>query len=136
MDIKDFFKNDRFATENGIELIEVSKGYAKARVLLTSSHLNAGGACQGGVYFTLADLALAACMNSHGTLTVTTSANITFIRPASKGYIWAEAHEVADHKRMPYGEVRITDEEGHLLAVFTASGYRKEGATLPFELPL
>lgn len=135
MEIKDFFKNDCFATKNGIELIEVSKGYAKACLQLTSSHLNAGGACQGGVYFTLADLALAACMNSHGTLTVTTSANITFLRPASKGYIWAEAREVIDHKRIPYGEVRITDEEGHLLAVFTASGYRKEGAILPFELP-
>lgn len=134
MDIREFFKNDRFATENGVELVEVTQGYAKARVLLTADHLNAGGACQGGVYFTLADLALAACMNSHGTLTVTTSANITFLRPASKGYIWAEAREVVDHKRMPYGEVRITDDDGRLLAVFTASGFRKEGATLPFKL--
>lgn len=134
MDIREFFKNDRFATQNGVELIEVTQGYAKARVLLTADHLNAGGACQGGVYFTLADLALAACMNSHGTLTVTTSANITFLRPASKGYIWAEAREVVDHKRMPYGEVRITDDDGRLLAVFTASGFRKEGATLPFKL--
>lgn len=134
MDIREFFKNDRFATENGVELVEVTQGYAKARVLLTADHLNAGGACQGGVYFTLADLALAACMNSHGTLTVTTSANITFLRPASKGCIWAEACEIVDHKRMPYGEVRITDDDGRLLAVFTASGFRKEGATLPFKL--
>lgn len=134
MDIREFFKNDRFATENGVELVEVTQGYAKARVLLTADHLNAGGACQGGVYFTLADLALAACMNSHGTLTVTTSANITFLRPASKDCIWAEACEIVDHKRMPYGEVRITDDDGRLLAVFTASGFRKEGATLPFKL--
>lgn len=134
MDIREFFKNDRFATKNGVELVEVTQGYAKARVLLTADHLNAGGACQGGVYFTLADLVLAACMNSHGTLTVTTSANITFLRPVSKGYIWAEAREVIDHKRMPYGEVKITDDDGRLLAVFTASGFRKEGATLPFKL--
>lgn len=131
MDIKDFFKQDRFATENGVELLEVGEGYAKARMLLTPHHLNAGGACQGGAYFTLADLALAACMNSHGILTVTSTANITFIRPASKGYLWAEAREIVAHKRMPYGEVRITDDEGNLLAVFTSSGYRKEGVMLP-----
>lgn len=132
MDIKDFFKQDRFATENGVELIEACEGYAKASMELTHSHLNAGGACQGGAYFTLADLTLAACMNSHGVLTVTTSANITFLRPASKGKLWAEAREVVNHKRMPYGEVRITDDEGNLLAVFTASGYRKEEVKLPF----
>ena len=30
MNIKDFFKNDLFAAENGIELQEVRKGYSKA----------------------------------------------------------------------------------------------------------
>lgn len=134
MNIKEFFQQDRYATENGVELIEAKEGYAKARVKLTPSHLNAGGACQGGVYFTLADLAFAACTNSHGILTVTTSANITFLRPASKGYIWAEARETVNHKSMPYGEVRITDDEEKLLAVFTASGYRKEKVTLPFTM--
>lgn len=132
MNIKDFFANDRFAATNGVELIEVGKGYAKARMMIKPNHLNAGGTCQGGAYFTLADLALAACMNSHGILTVTTTANITFVRAANKGWLWAEARETVNHRRMPYGEVRITDDEGNLLAVFTASGYRKEGVSLPF----
>ena len=65
-------------------------------------------------------------MNSHKQLTVTTSSNITYVRPATEGYVYAEATEVVDHKRMPFAEVRLTDEQGNLLAIFTASGYRKQ----------
>ena len=54
---KEFFKSDRFAANAGVELLEVKPGYAKARMLVTEEHLNAGGVCQGGALFTLADLA-------------------------------------------------------------------------------
>ena len=131
--LKDFFVHDEFARLNGIAIVEVREGYACTRVTLEPRHLNAGGGVQGGVLFTLADLAFAVATNSHGTLTVTTTANITFVRSAGVGaVVTAEAHEVVDHRRLPFCEVRITDDEGQLLAVFTASGYRKEGVTLPF----
>ncbi len=131
--LKDFFVHDEFARQNGIAIIEVHEGYARTRVTLGPRHLNAGGGVQGGVLFTLADLAFAVATNSHGTLTVTTTANITFVRSAGVGaVVTAEAQEVVDHRRLPFCEVRITDDEGQLLAVFTASGYRKEGVTLPF----
>ena len=131
--LKDFFVHDEFARQNGITIVEVREGYARTRVTLGPRHLNAGGGVQGGVLFTLADLAFAVATNSHGTLTVTTTANITFVRSAGVGaVVTAEAQEVVDHRRLPFCEVRITDDEGQLLAVFTASGYRKEGVTLPF----
>lgn len=57
---QEFFKNDRFADNVGIELTEVKKGYSRAQLKITDEHLNAGGRTQGGVLFTLADLALAA----------------------------------------------------------------------------
>ena len=125
MTLKDFFKKDRFAAMAGAELTEVGEGWAKARMLVTQEHLNGGGICQGGALFTLADLAFAAAVNSHLVLTFSTSSNITYVRSVSKGYVYAEAHEIVNHPRMPYAEVRITDEEGRLLAVFTSSGYRK-----------
>ena len=60
MTAQEFFKNDRFATNAGVELIEIKEGYSKARLVITAEHLNAGGRTQGGAIFTLADLALAA----------------------------------------------------------------------------
>jgi len=71
-------------------------------------------------------LAFAAATNSHGTLTVTFTANITFVRGASAGLITAQAQELAGSHRLPFCEVRVTDDSGNLLAVFTASGYRKD----------
>lgn len=126
MTIIDFFKRDRFAMNAGVDLLEVGNGYAKARMRVTPEHLNGGGVCQGGALFTLADLACAAAMNSHLVLTLGTSANITFVANVSEGYVYAEAHELVDHPKMPYCEVRLTDETGRLLAIFTSSGYRKK----------
>lgn len=125
--LKDFFLHDEFARQNGIEIVEIAEGYARTQVCIEPRHLNAGGSVQGGVLFTLADLAFAAATNSHGNLTVTSSANITFVRGASAGIITAEAHELVNHRHLPFCEVRITDDSGNLLAVFTATGYRKEG---------
>lgn len=85
------------------------------------------GICQGGALFTLADLAFAAAVNKRSINTLTTGANITYVKPAQLGDILnAEAHELVNHHRMPFAEVKITNQKGELLAIFTASGYRKE----------
>ena len=123
---KEFFKTDCFAMKAGVELLDVKPGYAQARMLVTKEHLNAGGVCQGGALFTLADLAFAAVANSHQKLTLSVTANITFLRSVEKGYVYAEATEVANHHRLPLIEVHLTDENGDMVAVMTSSGYRKD----------
>ena len=65
---QEFFKKDLFAENAGVVLLEVREGYSKARLEIKPEHLNAGARTQGGAIFTLADLALAAAANSHGTL--------------------------------------------------------------------
>ena len=95
-------------------------------MLVTSNHLNGGGVCQGGALFTLADLAFAAVANSRSNLTLSLNANITFLRAVTKGYVYAEAVEVFNHRKVPFVEVRLTDESGKLVAMLTSSGYRKQ----------
>ena len=73
-------KNDRFAAEAGVQLTEVRPGYARAEMTVTEHHLNGGSVCQGGAIFTLADLAFAAVMNSHGQLSFSITSNITFLQ--------------------------------------------------------
>ena len=127
--LKDFFLHDEFARQNGIEIVEIAEGYARTQVRIEARHLYAGGYVQGGVLFTLADLAFAAATNSHGTLTVTSTANITFVKGAKGGLISAQAQELVNSYHLPFCEVRITEDMGNLLAIFTASGYRKEGVS-------
>jgi acyl-CoA thioesterase len=134
MTLKDFFKGDRFAALAGVELLEVGEGRARARMLVTHDHLNGGGWCQGGALFTLADLAFAAAVNSHLQLTVSTSSNITYFKSVGEGtVVFADAQETVNHHRMPYAEVRITDEQGDLIALFTSSGYRKPNMPICLE---
>ena len=91
---QEFFKKDLFAEQTGVELLEVREGYSKARLVITENHLNAGHRTQGGAIFTLADLALAAAANSHGTLAFSLSSNITFLRASGPGdTLYAEARE-------------------------------------------
>ena len=119
-------RTDRFAANAGCKITEVDTEHAVAEMVVTNSHLNGANVCQGGALFTLADLAFAAAVNSHLTLTVSTTSTITYVRSVGKGYVYAEANEIVNHRRMPFAEVRLTDEQGELVAVFTSSGYRKE----------
>lgn len=131
---QDFFKNDHFAGKVGIELTEVREGYGKAQLKVTDMHLNAGGRTQGGVLFTLADLALAAAANSHGALALSLSAHITFLRSSSTGdTLTAEAQECYIGKSTGYYRVTVTNQHGEIIASFESSVFRK-GNPLPFQL--
>lgn len=130
MTLKEFLsKNDRFAANSGCVLEEIGDGYARASLVVTPEHLNAGGVCQGGAYFTLADIAIAAVMNSHGQLTFGVENNIVYVKSAKAGdTLTAEATEVMNHHKLPYVDVRITNQQGELCCIVTGIGYRKQAA--------
>jgi acyl-CoA thioesterase len=132
MTIKDFFKNDIFAAEAGIELIEAGNGTALARMEITPRHLNGAGVCQGGAIFTLADLAFAAATNSHAELTLSIQSDIKIFKSESNGYLYASAKEIVRQGRISSCEVKITNNEGALIATFNGTGYNKR-IKLPFE---
>ena len=126
-------QNDRFAKSIGARLTEVRQGYARAELDVEEHHLNGGGVCQGGVMYTLADLAFAAVANSHGTLTLGISNTITFLKSAQLGdHLAAECSERLDHHRLPYCDMKITNQHGELLAAMTGLAYRM-GRDFPFD---
>ena len=132
MTLKEFLStNDRFAANSGCVLEEIGDGYARATLQVTAEHLNAGGVCQGGVYFTLADIAIAAVMNSHGQLTFGVENNIVYVKSVKAGdRLTAEAREVVNHHKLPYVDVRITNQHGDLCCVVTGLAYRKSSDAL------
>lgn len=133
MTLKEYFGNDAFARRAGIQLLTVSPGYAKAIMPITTNVLNANGIAQGGAIFTLADLAFAAAVNTHNHITVSVNSNIVFLKSAQSGTLTAEAHELLNHHRLPFAQVRITDQNNNLIAIFTSSGYRKDNAITEFD---
>jgi len=127
MNAVEFFKNDRFATMTGIELLEISQGYAKAKLPVTDMHLNAGNTTQGGAIFTLADFVLAAASNSHGRLAFTITGSVNFLRGSGPGdTLFAEAKERFIHKRIANYQVDVTNQNGELIATLEGMVYRKD----------
>ncbi len=117
--------DDRFANSIGAQLTDLREGYAKAELVVEERHLNGAGVCQGGVIYTLADLSFAGVANSHGILSLGISNTITFIKSAMLGErIIAECNEVVNHHKLPYCDIRITNEKGEILATMTGLAYR------------
>lgn len=124
-------QNDRFAAMAGVQVVEMGQGYAKAVMTVVDHHLNGAGVCQGGALFTLADLAFAAAVNSGGVMTMGISHSITFIRSAQKGDQLTALAQEDPHHKMPFCEVRVTNQRDELICVMTGTAYRRKAALMP-----
>jgi len=124
--IKELLKKDKFAEYIDVELLEISEGYAKAKMDIHEHHLNGVGIVQGGAIFTLADFAFAAASNSHGTVAVAINANISFVTSTSSGTLYAQARENSKNPKIATYTVDITDDEGNAIAIFQGMAYRKK----------
>jgi acyl-CoA thioesterase len=124
--VKNFFKNDTFAEHVGIELLEVSKGRAKAKMEIKDHHLNGVNIAHGGAIFSLADLAFAVASNSHKTIALAINASISFFKAVSGGTLFAEAKEVSLNPKLATYEIRVTDQSDDVIALFQGTVYRKK----------
>ena len=125
MTLKDFLNSgDRFAAGCGAQLVEVAPGTAVALMEVTSAHLNAGGVCQGGAIFTLADLAFAALVNQGENLTFAINSTIYYHVSAREGdTLQARGRFSCNHHRIPSVEVEVTNQDGVRIATFTGQAY-------------
>ena len=123
--LKSFYEKDRFAKYIGIEVVEFGPGYCKTQLMIEDKHLNAADVVQGGVVFTLADMALAVASNSRGQLALAISSSITYLKGASGGSIYALATEIADPTRIGAYDVLVTDDNDEVVAKFQGLVYRK-----------
>ena len=130
MTLKEFIsQGDKFAAYAGARLVTVKDGYAKSQLTVAEKHLNAGGVCQGGAIFTLADVALAAVSNAGLQLTFAINSSIFYHRSAMLGdTLTAEAVAVSKHPKVPYCEVSVRNQDGTLIASFQATCYSKRVA--------
>ena len=116
---REFFKNDRFATTNGMVIEELGEDYAVTSMTLTEDHRNAVGTVMGGVYFTLADFAFAAAVNQVHNVSVAMDSNITFHQPAKGDHLKATAKVIKTGRRSTYCEVIVEDDTGKRVVTFT-----------------
>jgi acyl-CoA thioesterase len=120
-----FFANDAWAQEAGIELVEVSAGRAKVRMRIGGWHKNSHGTVHGGAIFTLADTAFALASNSHEIPAAAINAHISYVKAASGGTLYALAEEFSLNPKIATYTVTVTDDKGERIAFFEGMVYRK-----------
>lgn len=124
--IKHHFENDHFAATSGMRLVELRPGFAKTVLPIEDRHLNNVGTVQGGAIFTLADFAFGAASKTAGKVAVAVNTNLSFVKAARSGKLYAEATEIARSRKLSTCTVRVTDDAGELIALFQGTAYIKD----------
>jgi len=123
--IRSMMESDRFSQWMGLVIDEYASGYCRLHYTITEDMLNGFGIVHGGILFSAADSAFAFACNSHGPLTVALDANIQYARPARTGEVLTvEAKEIHLGNRTGIYEVRTSNAEGQLVALFKGTSYR------------
>ena len=124
--IKQHFENDRFATSNGMRLVELRPGFAKTSLQVEDRHLNSIGTVHGGAIFTLADFAFGAAVKTGGKVAPAISTNLSFLKATRSGTLYAEATEISRSRKLSVCTVRVTNDAGELVALFQGTAYIKD----------
>ncbi|MCC0039492.1 MAG: hydroxyphenylacetyl-CoA thioesterase PaaI [Brucellaceae bacterium] len=112
----------------GAALDDVGPGTARMSMTVEKHHTNGHDICHGGYIFTLADSAFAFACNSYNRIVVAQHNVITFIAPGKRGdRLTADAREVARYGRSGIYDVRVTDQDGRLIAEFRGASRAIDG---------
>ncbi len=122
-EVKAFFEKDRFATKNGMYIVELGDKYAKCALKITDDHKNALGALMGGVSYTLADFAFAVASNWKEQGTVSLNTNMAYLSPVKGEMLFAEARMQKDGRTTCYYNIDIYDELGTKVANAVTTGF-------------
>ena len=121
---RDFFANDRFATENGMQIDELDGEHAVTSVVLSARHRNALGGVMGGVIFTLADFAFAALTNDKVRKTVAQQVSINYLNAPKGGKLVATARYRKDGRSSCVVNIDVSDDTGRAVAQAVGTGFK------------
>jgi len=125
-------ENEPYAKKTGLKLIKIEPGYALVEMTLKDDLKNIFNMTHGGAIFSLIDEAFEISVNSHGTVAVALNMSVTFHRtPKKEGILRAESREIYKSKKTASYDIKVTDEDGDLIASCNALAYRKQDS-LPF----
>ena len=109
----------------GIELVEISPGYARVTIKMRPEYLNFNGMIYGGIIMSVADQAFAYASNSMSPGSVASQFNLHFLSGAKVGdVLTGECRVVKSGRKVGVSEMTVTNQDGKLLAKAT-------GTTIP-----
>jgi uncharacterized protein (TIGR00369 family) len=126
--VRDRARANRFWAYLGIEVEAAGEGWVRLRVPMRDDLRNAAGApVHGGVLATLVDAAIGGALGTYGTAAAggvdqaTLDLNVSFVGAARGDVIFAEGKILRRGRTIAFGETRVTDDTGTLVAIGRAT---------------
>lgn len=117
--------HDMFSQWLGIEVLEITEGYSKIKMLIRPEMVNGFGIAHGGVAFSLADSAFAFACNNRNNLSVALDTAINFTKAVNVGdTLVAEAKEIHNGRSTGLYLISIHNQHNDLVAHFKGNCFR------------
>ena len=126
------FARDRASQALGMTLDEIRPGYARMSMPVREDMLNGHQTCHGGFIFALADSAFAFACNSHNQTPVGAGCTIDYLAPGRHhDVLCAEAQEQALAGKSGIYDIKVSNQDGRLIALFRGKSHRVSGEVVP-----
>ena len=121
---REYFREDKFATLNGMTLDEVDNDHSVCSLTLSERHRNAFGGVMGGAIFTLADFAFATLTNDRENTTVAQQVSINYLSAPKGERLIATAVFKKNGRSSCVVNIDVVDESGREIAQFVGTGFK------------
>lgn len=123
--MREIVERNSFAQYIGMELLEVSEGYAKGRICLEQKYMNIYQGMHGGCAYALADTLTGIAAATYGRYVTTISGNMNYLLPITDTkYVICEAKAVRSGNRIAVVDAEIFNDSGVLLCNSSFTYYR------------
>jgi acyl-CoA thioesterase len=124
-------EHDLFSQWLGIDVLEIREGYSRIKMKVRKEMINGFGIVHGGIAFSLADSAFAFACNNRNVLSVALDTAINFTKPVHvDDILTAEATEMHNGRSTGLYHIRVTNQQGHVVALFKGTCFRTNKALI------
>lgn len=123
--IHKMYSGDAFSQWLGIEILDQRPGFCQLQMKVREEMTNGFKIAHGGITYSLADSALAFASNSHGVQSVSIETSISHTKAVNiNDVLTAEAEELNITRKTAVYQVRITNQNEEVVALFKGTVYR------------
>ncbi len=123
---------DAFSQWLGIEILEITKGYCKLKMIVRKEMTNGFDIAHGGISYSLADSALAFAANSDGIQSLSVETSIAHTKKVMSGdTLIAETQELSKNDKSAVYNINITNQDNVEVAHFKGKVYRTKREWFP-----
>ena len=130
--VEKMITGNAFSQWLGIEILEITKGYCKLKMIVRKEMTNGFDIAHGGISYSLADSALAFAANSDGIQSLSVETSIAHTKKVMSGdTLIAETQEISKNDKSAVYNINITNQDNIEVAHFKGKVYRTKREWFP-----